>query len=428
MSELPVIIISLVFSAFFSGMEIAFVSSNRLKIEVDKSKGSLSARILSRFIRIPSKFIGALLLGNNVALVIYGIFMARALEPLLLNFLNMAPGILANETVLLILQTILATFVVLVVAEFMPKVLFRINPNKLLKAMAIPVAAFYYIFYPFIYLYIGFSEQVLKRFVKIRFSHDNLVFSVVDLDNYLKEFSPDYTSQDEVQQEIQMFQNAIDFRSVKLRECMVPRTEIVALEENEKVDTLRRAFIDSGHSKIPVFRESIDNIIGYTHSADIFKQPQTIKSITRPIIVVPETMLANVVLSMFIQENKSIAVVVDEFGGTSGIVTMEDVIEEIFGEIEDEFDVEDFTERKISDHEYIFSARLEIDYLNENYQLDLPESEEYETLAGLIIHYHQSIPSLNDRIRIEAFDFIILEATETRIEKVKLIIEGDTQA
>ncbi len=423
MSELPVIVISLAFSAFFSGMEIAIVSSNRLKIEVDKNKGSFPARILSKFIRNPSKFTGALLLGNNIALVIYGIFMARALDPILKRAL---PDLVSNETILLLLQIILAALVVLLVAEFMPRVLFRINPNKLLKALAIPVAICYYIFYPFVYLYIGFSEQILKRFARIKFSPENLVFSVVDLDNYLKEFSPDYTSQEEVQQEIQMFQNAIDFRSVKLRECMVPRTEIVALEENEPVEVLRKAFIDSGHSKIPIYRESIDNIIGYTHSADIFKQPDSIKSITRTIIVVPETMLANVVLSMFIQENKSIAVVVDEFGGTSGIVTMEDVIEEIFGEIEDEFDVEDFTERKISEHEYIFSARLEIDYLNENYQLELPESEEYETLAGLIIHYHQSIPSLNDHIRINSFDFIILESTETRIEKVKLIIEGQS--
>ncbi len=425
MSELSIILITLVLSAFFSGMEIAFVSSNRLKIEVDKNKGSLSAQILSRFIRIPSKFIGALLLGNNVALVIYGIFMARLLKPVIAGIM---PGYLSSDTLQLLLQTIVATFVVLVVAEFTPKVLFRINPNKLLKALAVPVAVFYYLFYPFIYLYIGFSERVLKAFVKIKFDHDNLVFSVIDLDNYLKEFSPDYTTQEEVQQEIQMFQNAIDFRSVKLRECMVPRTEIVALDENDSVDTLRQAFIDSGHSKIPVYRESIDNIIGYTHSADIFKLPATIKSITRSIIVVPETMLANVVLSMFIQQNKSIAVVVDEFGGTSGIVTMEDVIEEIFGEIEDEFDVEDFTERKISDHEYIFSARLEIDYLNENYLLNLPESDDYETLAGLIIHHHQSIPSLNDRIRINGFDFVILEATETRIEKVKLIIVSESQS
>lgn len=418
MSDLLIIVLSLLMSALFSGMEIAFVSSNRLKIEVDKNKGNLAAKIISRFNRRPSRFIGALLLGNNIALVIYGIAMARLLEPAILQLL---PSL--SETLLMIIQTILATLLVLVVAEFLPKIFFRINSNSILKLFALPTAIFYYLFYPLIYLYIGISESLLKRFIKIKFTRNNLVFSAVDLDNYLKEFSPDYSSQEEVQQEIQMFQNAIDFRKVKLRECMIPRTEIVAIDENDSVENLRKTFIKSGHSKIPIYRDSIDNIIGYTHAADIFKNPKTIKSLFRPIIVVPETMLANVVLSMFIAQNKSIAVVVDEFGGTSGIVSMEDVIEEIFGEIDDEFDFEDLTEKQISETEYIFSARLEIDYLNENYQLNLPVSEEYETLAGLIIHQHQSIPSLNETIVFKDLVFEILEAGDTRIEKVKLTIE-----
>lgn len=421
MDNWTIVFITLAFSAFFSGMEIAFVSSNRLKIEVDKSKGSLSARILSKFNTIPSKFIGALLLGNNIALVIYGIAMAALLKP----FINQSlPTSFNNETITLLLQTIIATIIVLFVAEFLPKVLFKINSNKTLSFFAIPIFVFFYIFYPFIYIYIGLSEFILKRFVKkIDFSKEDLVFNTIDLDHYFREFSPDLTKQGEVQQEIQMFQNAIDFRNVKLRECMVPRTEIIALEENDDVTKLRDAFITSGHSKIPVFRESIDNIVGYTHSSDIFKQPGTIKAIARQIIAVPETMLANVVLSMFIKQNKSIAVVVDEFGGTSGIITMEDVIEEIFGEINDEFDVEDLTEKKINNHEYIFSARLEIDYLNEKYQLNLPVSESYETLAGFIIHNYQSIPELNDTIKIKTFSFAIIEATKTRVEKVKLVIE-----
>jgi len=422
MDSWTIVFITLAFSAFFSGMEIAFISSNRLKIEVDKNKGSLSARILSRFNAIPSKFIGALLLGNNVALVIYGIAIAGILKPFINDFI---PPSYNNETITLLLQTIIATLIVLFVAEFLPKVLFRLNSNKILNFFAVPILFFFYIFYPIIYIYIGLSEFLLKRFVKkINFSREDHVFSVIDLDNYFREFTPDINKPGEIQQEIQMFQNAIDFRNVKLRECMVPRTEIVALEENEDVVKLRDTFISSGHSKIPVFRESVDNIIGYTHSADVFKMPGSIKSITRHIIVVPETMLANVVLSMFIQQNKSIAVVVDEFGGTSGIITMEDVIEEIFGEINDEFDVEDLTERKINDKEFIFSARLEIDYLNENYLLNLPESENYETLAGFIIHHHQSIPELNDTIQIQTFSFTILEATETRIEKVKLLIDN----
>jgi CBS domain containing-hemolysin-like protein len=422
MSALSIIILTLIFSAFFSGMEMAFVSSNRLRIEVEKNKGHFSARIISHFTRMPSRFIGALLLGNNVALVIYGIAMAQILKPALESFI---PAQIMSETLMLSLQTILATLLVLVVAEFTPKVLFRLNPNRILNAFALPMALLFYLFYPLIYIYIGFSEWVLKRFVKIKFSRENLIFSVVDLDNYLKEFTPDYTRQDDVQQEIQMFQNAIDFRNVKLRECMIPRTEIVALEKSDTIENLRQTFISSGHSKIPIYRHSIDDIIGYVHSADIFKRPATIKSILRPIIVVPEAMSANVVLSMFTQQSKSIAVVVDEFGGTSGIITMEDVIEEIFGEIDDEFDVEDLTEKKITDKEYIFSARLEIDYLNEKYQLDLPEGEEYETLAGLIISHHQSIPALNDEIQFAPFNFIILEATETRIDTVKLIISNE---
>lgn len=420
MSDFSIIMISLAFSAFFSGLEIAFITSNRLKIEVDKNKGSLSAIILSNFTRIPSKFIGALLLGNNISLVIYGIAMASALEPLIINIL---PDNLQSESLILIIQTILATLLVLVVAEFLPKALFRLNSNKILSFFALPAAIFYYLFYPVIYIYIGFSELVLKKILKIKFTRENVVFSVVDLDNYLKEFSPDHSIQEEHTQEIQLFQNAIDFRSVKLRECMIPRTEITALDEHESIDVLRQAFIKTGHSKIPIYSESIDNIIGYVHSSDIFKNPESIKSILRTIIVAPETMLANLALSMFIQQNKSIAVVVDEFGGTSGIVTMEDIIEEIFGEIDDEFDVEELTEKQITDKEYIFSARLEIDYINENYQLNLPESEEYETLAGLIIHNHQSIPTLNDSIQIKNMNFIILEAGETRIDKVRLLID-----
>jgi CBS domain containing-hemolysin-like protein len=420
MNEWTIIIISLAFSAFFSGIEIAFISSNRLKIEVDKNKGSFTARMLSKFYQIPSKFIGAFLIGNNVALVIYGIAISKILAQPVHRIM---PEYLGNEALFLIVQSIIASMLILIVAEFLPKVLFRINPNQVLNVFAFPTAIIFYLFYPFIYLYISVSEFVIKIFTQIRPTHENPVVNVIDLDQYIKEFSPENQKQDEIQQEIQMFQNAIDFRSIKLRECMVPRTEIVALEINDSIANLRNAFINSGHSKIPVYTGSIDNIVGYTHSTDLFKNPTSVKSILRPIIVVPETMLANVALSMFIQQNRSIAVVVDEFGGTSGIITMEDVIEEIFGEINDEFDTEDLTERQISNHEFIFSARLEIDYINENYSLVLPESEEYETLAGLIIYYHQSIPDINDRIKMGSFVFVILEATETRIEKVKLIID-----
>jgi CBS domain containing-hemolysin-like protein len=422
MDNYLIIVLALLLSAFFSGMEIAFITANRLKIEVDKNNGNIPASILSKFIRIPSKFIGAMLLGNNIALVVYGIFMARVLEAPLLNLM---PPYLNSEISQLLFQTIIATVIVLFFAEFIPKVLFRINSNQIIYVFAIPAYIFYYLFFPVIQLFIGFSEFLLKIFVNIKFSREHLVFSVIDLDHYLKEFSQDIDKAQDVKQEIQMFQNAIDFRSIKLRECMVPRTDIIALEETDSIDKLRDTFIASGHSKIPIFRDSIDNIIGYTHSADLFKNPPTIKSIMRGILVAPEAMLANTVLSTFIQENKSIAVVVDEFGGTSGLITMEDVIEEIFGEIDDEFDVEELAEKKISENEYVFSARHEIDYLNEHYSLNLPESEEYETLAGLIIFHHQSIPELNETIRINHLEFKILEASDSRIETISLIVHHD---
>jgi len=412
-----IIIFSLILSAFFSGMEIAFVSSNNLKIEIDKGKGLLSARIIAFFNQNPPRFIGALLLGNNIALVIYGIATARLLEPLLLNSL---PGGLNNYWVILLIQTILATLVILFTAEFLPKALFRIKPNYILNLFAIPVFIFYIIFYPFIILFIGLGEIILRVFFRIKTSGQKYVFSTIDLDHYLKTFSIEVPGESDLQQEIQMFQNAIDFRNIKLRECMVPRTEIVALEENDSLQDLRPLFIESGFSKILIYRESIDHIIGYVHTSDLFKNLETIKSITRSIIVVPEAMLANNVLSTFIREHKSVAVVVDEFGGTSGMVTMEDIIEEIFGEIEDEFDEEALVERQADDGGFIFSGRLEIDYLNEKYNFDFPETEDYETLAGFIIHHHESIPELKEEIPIDRFIFVILQASESRIDLVHL--------
>jgi len=417
-----IVIITLIFSAFFSGMEIAFISSNKLKIELDKNKGLFSAKILAGFIKNPSKILGALLLGNNIALVIYGIAMAKVLEPVIINILTLH---YASEFLIVIIQTIISTLLILIAAEFIPKALFRINPNAILNFFVLPVKLFYWIFYPFIHLLIGISEFILKKLLRLKFSSHGYTFSPVDLDNYLKEFSPDRKEKNEVKQEIQMLQNAIDFRNVKLRECMVPRTEITALEENISIEELKNNFIESGHSKILIYKDTIDNIIGFVHSSDLFKNPENIKSGTHSIPIVPETMLANNVLSMFIKEHKSIAIVVDEFGGTSGVVTMEDIIEEIFGEIEDEYDTEEQVERKISDNEFIFSARLEIDYINEKYHIGLPESDDYETLGGLIIEIHESIPKVNNEIRQDPFRFIITQASETRIEQVHLIVESN---
>ncbi|HSG67751.1 MAG TPA: hemolysin family protein [Bacteroidales bacterium] len=419
MNNSLIILISLLLSAFFSGMEIAFVSSNNLKIELDKSKGMLSGRILSRFNQFPSRFIGALLLGNNVALVIYGIAMADLLEPLIHGFL---PPALSGESVVLILQTIIATITILITAEFLPKVLFRQNPNTILNFFALPVALFYYLFFPIIYIFTGLAEWLLNIFFGIKSLEKSYVFTHFDLNDFIKIFSAKGYTESEVTQEIQMVQNAIDFNNVKLRACMVPRPDITAVEEGESLDDLRKMFITTGYSKILIYRETTDNIIGYTHSSDMFKKPKDIRAITRSVFYVPETMLANKVLSMFFKQHKSIAVVVDEFGGTAGIVTMEDIIEEIFGEIDDEYDEDEFIEKKIADNEYILSGRLEIDYLNEKYHLDLPQSDDYETLAGLIINEHESIPDLKEEIVINKFSFTILQASENRIEQVRLKI------
>lgn len=419
MNNWIIVIITLILSAFFSGMEIAFSSSNKLKIELDRGKGVISGKILSGFSKTPSRFIGALLIGNNISLVIYGIVMVKILEPYLSNLL---PRELASESLFLIIQTIISTLLILLTAEFIPKMLFRINPNNILNFFAIPAQIIYYILYPVVFIFIGFSEFILKKFFRVKFTNENKAFSPIDLDNYLKESSHNIKPEKEVNQEIQMFQNVIDFGKIKLRECLIPRTEIIAVDENDHIDVAKQLFIDHGLSKILVYRESIDNIIGYIHSYDMFQNPQNISSILKPIIIVPETMLANDVLGMFIKQSRSIALVVDEFGGTSGMVTMEDIIEEIFGEITDEHDVEDLIEKQINEKEYILSARLEIDYLNEKYDLGLPESEDYETLAGLIIHYHKSIPSQSDEIIIKNFIFRILQASKMKIEKISLKI------
>ncbi|MBL7904225.1 MAG: HlyC/CorC family transporter [Bacteroidales bacterium] len=411
------IAITLLFSALFSGLEIAFVSSNKLKIEVDKSKDQLQARILSLFLRKQSHFIAALLLGNNIALVIYGIYSVRVLNDPLKQILPGGPG---SEALLLIMQTILSTLVILVLAEFLPKVLFRINPNKTLAFFAIPVFIIYILIYPVVLLFIGLSELILRLAFRIRITRPNYTFSTTDLDYYLLESAVLQPDEREEMQEIQMFQNVRDLNNIKLRECMVPRNEILAIDASESIENLRSFFVETGHSKIPVFQDSVDNIIGYAHLYDLFRKPASIGEIIKPVMIVPETMPANKLLNQFIAERKSVAIVVDEFGGTAGMLTIEDVIEEIFGEINDEFDVEEQVDQKISEDEYLLSGRLEIDFLNEKYALNLQKTDDYETLAGYIIHHHQNIPSANDEIVIEGFHFTILQATDTRIEQVLL--------
>ncbi len=417
--DLILIITTLLFSGFFSGLEIAFVSSNRLKQELDLKKNNSSARILAQFYKNPSRFIGALLLGNNIALVGYGIVMARVLEGPIIRFL---PEAINTEFFVLITQTIISTLLILITAEFIPKILFRINPNAILKFLTIPVWLFYTLFYPLIIIYIGISEFLLKKIFRIHLADETYTFSAVDLDEYIKDYQPE--EEEENTQEIQMIQNAMDFKNVKLRDCMVPRTEIVAIGAEAGINDLIKLFTESGHSKIMVYEGDIDNLIGYLHAYDIFSRPSSLKNIIRKVDIYPETMAARDLLNEFIKNHKSVAIVVDEFGGTSGMVTMEDIIEEIFGEIEDEYDKDMDTEQKLSDNQFIFSTRIEIDYLNDKYNLNFPESEEYETLAGFIISYHESIPRENEIIEIPPFTFEVTKASENRIEEVKLTVSA----
>jgi CBS domain containing-hemolysin-like protein len=411
------IIITILLSAFFSGTEIAFVSSNKLLVELDKRKDKLSGKILSSFTQSPSGFISTLLLGNNIALVIYGIAAARIIDPLLEQQFPKAAG---SESFMLISQTIIATLVILTTAEFLPKVIFRIYTNRILSIFAVPLKIIYIILYPLNMFFYGLSRFILKKIFRLDFNEEAYPLSAIDLDQYVRDYTSEKKEEESVEPEIQMLHNAIDFKNIKLRECMIPRTEIVALENNESIEKLQKLHLQSGHSKIIIYSETIDNIIGYTHAYDMFSKPRNISDILKPILFVPGTMPANQLLSRLIREHKSIAVVVDEFGGTAGILTLEDVIEEIFGEINDEFDVDEFIEKQINDDEFIFSGRLEIDHLNEKYNLGIPEADEYETLAGYIIHYHESIPEIGSEIRIDHFQFHILKASETRIDQVRM--------
>lgn len=412
-----IIIISLLLSGFFSGMEIAFVSSNRLLQELDLKRKVIPAHILSAFYNNPSRFIGALLLGNNIALVIYGIASANLIEPIIASLL---PSSLSSEYLILIIQIIISTLLILIVAEFIPKVLFRINPNSILKVFALPVWIFYYTFYPLILIYLGISEIIIKNIFRVKLASIPYLFSAIDLQEYVKESISDNETTEEINQEIQMIQNAIEFKHVKLRDCMVPRTEIKALEINKDIDEFRKLLVETGHSKIFIYEESIDHITGYIHVFDLFSNPSSIKEIIREIDPYPETTSAKDLLKNFIDNHKSVAVVLDEFGGTAGIVTMEDVIEEIFGEIEDEHDKGDDMEKQISEKTFLFSTRLEIDYLNEKYKLNIPVLDDYETLAGFILHNHKSIPVNNQKIIIGQYLFTILNSSGNRLNEVKM--------
>ena len=416
------IILTIIFCFFFSGLEIAFLSANKLKIELDNKQGKLPAKIISRFSKIPSKFIGTMLVGNNISLVIYGLSMAKLLE---LPIKNVLPNDFKTEGIVLFIQTFISTMLILISAEYFPKAIFRLNPNGILNVLAFPILIIYYLLYPLVYLIIGLANFVLIKIFKVNYTETKPAFGKIDLDHYIKDVSSHGSKESEMNNEIQMFQNALDFTKVKVRECMVPRPEIIALDINDSIEELKNKFIETGLSKILIFKDSIDNIIGYIHSFEMFKHPKDIKSILLPINIIPETMSANQLLSIFTKQHKSIALVVDEYGGTSGMITIEDIMEEIFGEIEDEHDINELIEKQIGNHEYVFSGRIEVDYLNTKYGLSIPVDENYETLAGFIVNKHESIPEINETIMVPPFIFKIIKVDGNRVEQVLLKIDED---
>lgn len=404
------------FSAFFSGMEIAFVSSNKLLFEMDKSgSNSLTSKILSIFYKRPNDFISTMLVGNNVVLVIYGILMARLIDQ---HFLY---GLISNDFLKVLIETVISTLIILVTGEFMPKELFKINPNFTLNLFAIPAYICHILLYPISKISSGLSGIFLRMTgIKVNKEVSDKAFSKVDLD-YLIQSSIDNTDKKEdIDTDVQIFQNALDFTNIKIRDCMVPRTEIVAVPYSASTDELMAKFVESGISKILIFQDNIDNIIGYIHSSEMFRNPTTWKEHLRKLPIVPETMGAHKLLKLFIQQKKSLAVVVDEFGGTSGIIALEDLVEEIFGDIEDEHDTSNYVAKDLGNNEYVMSGRMEIEKANEIFSLDLPESDEYQTIAGLILDQYQSFPKMYEVVKIGKYEFKIINVSTTRIELVRL--------
>ena len=419
MDAILIILLAILLSAFFSGMEMAFISSNKLRLELDIKQGDFGSGILKFFAKNPGQYIATMLVGNNIALVIYGIFFSRLLTPALTPFLG-------SDILVLIVNTVISTVIILFVAEFLPKNTFIIAPNFFLKTLSLPTIIFFWLFYPVSRFALLISNLIIRIFPgskQARKQQENIVFSKVDLDHFVSLSREREESSGPERHNIRIFRNALDFSNVKLRECMVPRTEIEAVECNSPVAELKDRFIETQHSRILVYQDSIDNIIGYFELKDIFTNPPDIRSNIRKLTIVPETMSANRLLRVFVEEKKNVALVVDEFGGTSGMVTIEDVLEEIVGDIEDEHDVQELTEKVVSTNEYIFSGRLEIDYLNEKYHLNLPEEDDYETLAGMILFFHGSIPGNNDVIRIKNIVFRMLKVTSTRVELVNVKVE-----
>lgn len=414
LSTILYIIITLILIGFFSGVEIAFVSTNKLNIELKRKQGSYAGKVLSKFMENPATFIGTSLVGINICLVVYGLLMTK-LTDVMFN----AVGLPHNEYLRLFLDTIIATILVLFLGEFIPKAIFRSKPETTLSLLTLPIQFFYYLLYPIAQLFVRISEFILRYLFGVRINEEKTIFSRVDLEHFVKQMRTGHDIDNEDDSNSELFENALSLSKVKIRECLIPRNEIEAVSINTSVEEVKNIFIETKRSKLIVYEDNIDNVVGYLHSIDALKKPKDIKSVMHSIPMVPETMITVDLLNQFTKERKSIAWVVDEFGGTAGIVTMEDILEEIFGEIHDEYDEEEYIEKQLSSNEYIFSGRLEIDYLNEKYHFDLPV-EDAETLSGFIIENHESIPKQKERIIVGNYEFVMLHVSDTRIETVKV--------
>lgn len=417
MDTLTYILITLILSAFFSGMEIAFVSSNKLRFELEKKQRNLTSAILGIFYSHPQQFISSMLVGNNIVLVVYGLIMADFLSPLFF--------FTKNQFIITLLQTILATIIVLITGEFLPKTFFRNNPNLWLRIFSLPLFLFYMVLYPVAFFTTWLSRIILSIFNPANTKDDKAnLFSRIDLSYLIQESFDKNNQQEEIDSEVKIFQNALDFSKIKLRDCSVPRTEIVALEYGISLEKLKQTFIETGFSKIPIYKGNIDNIIGYIHASEMFEHPNDWKQYIKQIPIVPENMTAHKLMKLFMQQKKSMAVVVDEHGGTNGIVTLEDIIEEIFGEIEDEHDTREYIAKQLNEKEYLLSGRMEVQQANEKFGLNIPESDEYETIAGFILHHHQHFPKLNEIIHIGDFNLRCIKVTNNRIELIRLFLGG----
>ena len=415
------LLIAMALSAFFSGMEIAFVSVDKLRFEMEKKPGIISS-ILSYFFHHSNNFISTMLVGNNIVLVVYGILMAQIIET------HWLAGIPMNQFALLLIETVISTLIILVVGEFLPKTLFKINPNLMMKVFAIPLYLFYVILYPISKFSSGLSYIFLRLFgMDVNKDVSDKAFGRVDLDYFVTSSIENAENEDELDSEVKIFHNAMDFSSVKIRDCIVPRTEIVAVDVSDPMSKLMNEFIESGISKVIVYDGNIDNIVGYIHSSEMFRNPTDWHKSIKKIPIVPETMSAHKLMSIFMQEKKSIAVVVDEFGGTSGIVSLEDLVEEIFGDIEDEHDNTSYICKQVGENEYLLSGRMEIEKVNETLDLDLPESDDYLTVAGLILDVYQSFPKLHDVVTVGKYEFKMIKMTATKIEIVRLKVNENAE-